>query len=99
MLCIQEFISMISLSRISPYLLLLFLDFVSPAFVQGSQICTVIKGSGKEYVGCNRNGLEYILAKPVNNIQSFKAIDESAHNPGCYNLNTNGVAAICTYKR
>jgi len=90
---------MISLLRTSPLLLFVCLDIASSAFVHASQVCTVIKDSGKEYVGCTKNGLEYMLVKPVNSIQSFTAIDESAHNPGCYNLRTNGIVAICTYKR
>ena len=63
------------------------------------QICTAITDSRKEYIGCTRRGREYILTKPINGIQRFSAYKENEHNPRCYDINTNGIMAICTYKR
>ncbi len=63
------------------------------------QTCTVIKNTGKIYVGCAKKGYEYTLSKPINGIQSFSAIKEDFHNPRCYGINANGIMAICIYKR
>jgi hypothetical protein len=64
-----------------------------------NQTCTVIRASGKEYVGCVRNGYDYTLLKEVDGIKTFSAARENAHNPGCFDVRANGVIAVCTYRR
>jgi hypothetical protein len=73
--------------------------FTTSDHIYAEQICTAIKESGKEFIGCARKGYEYTLAKSVNGIQRFSARKENEHNPRCYDINTNGVIAICTYRR
>jgi hypothetical protein len=70
-----------------------------PQNASAEQICTAITDSSKEYVGCTKRGYEYILTQSINGIKKFSAYKENAHNPRCYDINTNGIIAICTYKR
>ena len=61
--------------------------------------CTIIRDTGKEYVGCRRDGPNLVLATPINGVSTYKASKENFHNPKCYDVNSNGITAICAYKR
>jgi len=61
--------------------------------------CTIIRDTGKEYVGCKRDGSNLVLATPINGVSTYKASEENFHNPKCYDVKSNGITAICGYKR
>jgi hypothetical protein len=75
------------------------LAIATPGSTRANQTCTVIRDSGKEYVGCFSKGYDYTLDRAVNGIKTFSAAKENSHNPGCFDVQANGIIAICTYKR
>lgn len=89
----------VRLITISALIVGVFSAIRTPSFSQSIPTCTVITNSGKEYVGCKRNGYEYALNRSVRGIASFSATKDNPHNPGCFDVHANGVIAICTYKR
>jgi hypothetical protein len=70
---------------------------VSPAQAGGT--CTAITSYGPVYVGCSNQGSQYTFSQPVHGYTGFEASQPNPNNPGCYDINENGISAFCTYRR
>ena len=78
--------------------LLLFMALI-PAPAHAGKICTVVTGYGPVHVGCTVKGNDVTFSKPVHGIQGISGGTQNANNPGCYDLDENGISAVCTYRR
>ena len=61
--------------------------------------CTAITSYGPVYVGCSRQGNQYTFSQPVHGYTGFEANQANPNNPGCYDIEENGISAFCTYRR
>jgi hypothetical protein len=66
---------------------------------QAGGTCTAITGYGPVYVGCSRQGSQYTFNQPVHGYSGFEATKPNPNNPGCYDIEENGISAFCTYRR
>ena len=79
-------------------LLLMFANVLAaPAYA--GKTCTAITGYGPVHVPCTVKGNDITFSKPVHGIQGISGGTQNPNNPGCYDLDENGITAVCTYRR
>ena len=72
---------------------------ILPTPALAGKTCTAITSYGPVYVGCTVKGNDITFSKTVHGIQGISGGTQNPNNPGCYDLDENGIAAVCTYRR